>query len=333
MVARKMNDVAVLILTYGPNARHRELAESLLSDGVAPERLLIVHNPDGSTDGAQPWCPDSVTPLIMDRNVGYGQAMNAGIEQALSDGVRWVLLLTHDVRFDRGGLAALLDARRRADDFGILGPTLCEHATGRVYSYGGVDDQRTIVRHLTIRPEPGEVGIAPCHWVDGCAALIRADALAEAGSIRGDFFMYFDETELCLRVRRHGWRVGIVLDAVARTAPGELSRPASYGYLFCRNGLAYARAANGWGGVRRAATSQFRLAWEILPRPYRRGFFDVGYVRWALSWVLGIAGGFVAFALGRWGPPPPSLQRMGDIRGTSLSPKGGNGRGAGVWPE
>jgi N-acetylglucosaminyl-diphospho-decaprenol L-rhamnosyltransferase len=314
-----MNDVAVLILTYGPDARHRELAEGVLRDGVSPRRLLIVHNPDGSADGARPWSPAGVAPLIMDRNVGYGQAMNAGIAQALSDDVRWVLLLTHDVRFDDGGLVALLDARHRAEEFGILGPTLRVRPTGRIYSYGGVDDQRKIVRHLTRRPDSSLAGIAPCHWVDGCAALIRGDALAQAGGIRGDFFMYFDETELCLRMRRHGWRVGVVLDSVARTAPGELSRPAAYGYLFCRNGLAYARAATGWRGVRRAATSQLRLAWEILPKPYQRGFFDLRYVRWALSWLLGIAGGFVAFGSGRWGPPPPLLRRMGDIRGTSPS--------------
>jgi GT2 family glycosyltransferase/glycosyltransferase involved in cell wall biosynthesis len=317
MVPTDIEDVAVLILTYGPDARHKELAKGVLSDGVSPGRLLIVHNPDGSRDGARPWSPAGVTPLIMDRNVGYGDAMNAGVARVLSEGAQWVLLLTHDVRFHHGGLVALLDARHRAEGFGILGPTLLEGQTDRVYSYGGFDDRRNIVRHSTERPDPHQGGIAPCHWVDGCAALIRSDAVAQAGGIRGEFFMYFDETELCLRIRRHGWKVGVVLDSVARTAPGGVSRPASYGYLFCRNGLAYAQLARGRRGVWRGAASQLRLAWEILPKPNQRGFLDFRYQRWALSWLLGIGGGFVAFASGRWGPPPALLLRMGDIRGTS----------------
>ena len=27
-----------------------------------------------------------------------------------------------------------------------------------------------------------------------------------AGLMRGDFFMYFDEPEICLRIRRLGWK-------------------------------------------------------------------------------------------------------------------------------
>jgi GT2 family glycosyltransferase/glycosyltransferase involved in cell wall biosynthesis len=322
MVPEKMNDVAVLILTYGPDARHRELADGVLRIGIPPQRLLIVHNPDGTADGARPWFPPGAASLIMDRNVGYGHAMNAGISHMLSHDIRWLLLLTHDVRFDDDGLVALLDARHRADGFGMLGPTLLQGPTNRVYSYGGFDDRRTIVRHSTEPPEALQSGIAPCRWVDGCAALIRSDALAQAGAIRGDFFMYFDETELCLRMHRHGWGVGVVLDCVARTAPGGLSRAASYGYLICRNGLAYARTAHGRRGVCLAAASQLRLAWEILPKPNQPGFLNLRYLRWAFSWLLGIGGGFVAFATGHWGPPPALLLRMGDIRGTSVPSPG-----------
>lgn len=42
--------------------------------------------------------------------------------------------------------------------------------------------------------------------VGACMALRRA-ALAEAGPMDEDFFFYFEETEWCVRLRRHGWQV------------------------------------------------------------------------------------------------------------------------------
>lgn len=320
MVSENMNNVAVLILTYGPEARHKRLAEEVLRSGVPPQRLLLVHNPDGTPDGARPWAPPGVASLIMERNLGYGHAMNAGMSELVSGDVRWVLLLTHDVRFEPDGLSSLLEARHRAGGFGVLGPALLQGSTDSVYSYGGFDDRRTVVHHSTERPAADQSGIAPCQWVDGCALFIRSDALVQAGRIRGDFFMYFDETELCLRMRRVGWRVGVVLDSVARTSPGGLSRVASYGYLITRNGLAYAHASRGRRGIWQAAATQLRLAWEVLPKPTQPGFLDFAYLRWAFSWLLGIGAGFIAFTSGRWGPPPPVLSRMGDIRGTSPRP-------------
>lgn len=95
-----------------------------------------------------------------------------------------------------------------------------------------------------------------------------------------------------------------------------LSRPAAYGYLFCRNGLAYALAAGGRTGLLSGAISQVRLALRTLLRPTRRDFYRPRHQLTSLSRVVGIGLGFVAFFAGRWGPPPPLLQRLGDIGGT-----------------
>lgn len=316
MSSPPLADINVLILTYGATNRHKDVMEAITRSGVTPQQIVLIHNPDGSADGARPWAPSEASTLIMPRNVGYGYAMNAGIEFAAARGAQWLLLLTHDVQFADSALTTFLAARERAEGFAVLGPALKRADDGGVYSYGGVDDAKTLVRHITDKPQDPVKGIAECQWIDGCAMLVRAAPAIAAGLMRGEFFMYFDEPEICLRIRRLGWKVGVVTETEARTSPGGFSRPAAYGYLFCRNGLAYAQAAGGRRGLLSAAISQVRLAWRTLLRPTQRDFYRLGHQVTSLARVLGIAFGFVAFFAGRWGPPPPLLQRLGDIGGT-----------------
>jgi GT2 family glycosyltransferase len=50
--------------------------------------------------------------------------------------------------------------------------------------------------------EPTEV-----ECVSGCAMMIRRDLLNELGGFDEGFFMYFEETDFCMRARRRGKRV------------------------------------------------------------------------------------------------------------------------------
>ena len=174
--------------------------------GVRPQQIVLIHNPDGSPDGARPWAPPDASTLIMPRNVGYGHAMNTGMRFAAERGAEWLLLLTHDVQFADSALTTLLAAREHGDGFAVLGPALRRADNGSVYSFGGVEDAKTLVRHVTEEPVNPVDGIAECLWLDGCAMLVRSAPVIAAGLMRGDFFMYFDEPEICLRIRRLGWK-------------------------------------------------------------------------------------------------------------------------------
>ena len=44
-------------------------------------------------------------------------------------------------------------------------------------------------------------------WCAGASVLMRRTMLEEIGSFDETFFLYFDETDLCLRAARAGWKV------------------------------------------------------------------------------------------------------------------------------
>jgi len=50
--------------------------------------------------------------------------------------------------------------------------------------------------------------ILECDWVPGCYLLTRKKIVDEMGFfLRDDFFMYFDDIDICYRIKKKGWKV------------------------------------------------------------------------------------------------------------------------------
>ena len=309
-----MIDVGIVILSYGAGNQQAGLVEELLAADVAPSRILVIHNPDGTAAGARPAVTPGVAVCERERNEGYGRAMNAGIDHWRARAFEWVLLLTHDVRLGSSAIRELFATAARSPSYGVIGPVLIDAKTGRPFSYGGTDMPNNIVGHRLQAP-PSTDGVARCEWVDGTVVLLRTRAYEEAGPLESQFFMYFEEPEFCARVRRAGWNVGVALGASVLTDPGLPKRPFAYGYLFCRNGLRYAWRTGGARRVASAVASQLRMSWYLAAKPYNRRFYDRRFRSTGWPAAAGIWLGLVGAARRESGPPPPFVRRLSDIGG------------------
>ena len=312
------SDIGIVVLTHGTEGVYAPLVASMLEQGAAPESIVIVHN-STSNDGpvVQPPAP-GVRVIHNGRNLGFAGGMNAGIRHQLARGVTNVLLLTHEVRVRDGALAALREAATATPRFGILGPALRFPDSERVFSFGGRRMRSGAVEHIMDAASASPEGIVTCDWIDGAAMLIRADALQRVGLMDDRFFMYFEETDLCLRVQRAGWEIGVVLAAVAEQAPGGTRRPGAFAYLMSRNGTEYARRASGAYGVvsafwRTLHDSSGHVGCVVRRRtPAEQRATSRATLE--AMWL-----GMLDFGRRRWGPPPARLTGLGDAVGTGAS--------------
>jgi GT2 family glycosyltransferase len=316
--APTLADLHVVIVGYGEGDQHVPLVESLVGEGVLPERVTVAHNPSAAT--AEPAPPPGGSLIRMERNVGYGGAVNAALRRQLDDGAELVLVLTHDFRVRPGAIAKLVEGAARAPSFGILGPVLWSRRDDRVWSYGGVRLPSGWVGHRGDPPPALDgTGVAECEWVDGAAMLVRGQVFRDIGLFEERYFMYFEETDLCLRARRAGWHVGVVIDAVSEHAPGVPSRPGAYAYLATRNGLEYARNADGLPGLLRVARIYVFDVWRLAKQYVKAARSREGRSR-VKAEAAGMVVGVVDFARGRWGPPPAWLPGLGDLELTQQGP-------------
>jgi GT2 family glycosyltransferase len=85
--------------------------------------------------------------------------------------------------------------------------------------------------------------VAYCH---GTLAVFRRQCLLDIGVFSEDYFAYGDETEIGIRARQHGWKIGLVWGAIL-VNPGSWSGGPIIAYLWTRNSL---RLARSFGGIR-----------------------------------------------------------------------------------
>lgn len=147
-------------------------------------------------------------------NGGFAANCNAGAATVLDERAADVLLFCNqdvsaDPQWSQGWDAALLNAF--ADPtVGIVGARLL-FPNGSVQNAGGVFDQLAQPVHRCLGWTNPHAGLCstPCDvdWTTGAALAVRADVFMRLGGFDERYRMYFEDADLCLRVRQTGLRV------------------------------------------------------------------------------------------------------------------------------
>lgn len=187
-------------------------------------RLVVVDNSgDAGVAGA----------IVNETNRGFAAACNQGIRATTEP---FVLLLNPDTTVSRAALEKLL-AVMSDDRVGACGPRI-QNADGSV--------QTSARRFPTLgRMVLAEFGLRGAYYVNnpgsdvdqlmGSCLLLRRSALDQVGLLDERFFVYFEEVDLCLRLKQAGWRVVFVPEAEITHVGGQSSqsdRTASLRYRY-----------------------------------------------------------------------------------------------------
>ncbi len=147
-------------------------------------------------------------------NRGFARAVNEGCR--LSQG-EWFLLLNPDTTLSEGFLDSVLEL---ADQLtacepraGIVGFHLRNADGSQQLSTGPFPTLATTLCRLLLprrrrkyqTPRSTQRSVVP--WVTGCCLLLRRDCLHELGGLDEDFFLYYEDVDLCVRARARGWSV------------------------------------------------------------------------------------------------------------------------------
>lgn len=174
--------------------------------------VLVVDN--GSTDGSAEAIRDGfpgVEVLPLGENRRFAGGNNAGIQEAITAGAEFVVLLNNDTVVDPDFLSALLGRFQREERCGIVVPKIYYHHTPDLLWYAGgeISFWTGTMRHRGIRErdhgqydEAGETAYAT-----GCCILVSRDVIARIGLLDDSFFIYAEDADWSMRARRAGYRV------------------------------------------------------------------------------------------------------------------------------
>ncbi len=231
-------DVSVIIVSFNTCEILRECLQSVFSECITlSAEILVVEN--ASTDGSLEMLAKEfpqVTVLRSEVNLGFGSANNAALKMARG---RYFVLLNSDAFFAAGALKLALRHMDEQPDCGLGGCRLVGRDGASQPSsrcFHTVTNDAVVLSGLAARfPRSKFFGrfdrtwaneheAAAVDWVPGAFTILRPSMLAKVGLFDPDFFLYYEEVDLCLRFRRAGIPVWYWPDIVVVHVGGESSR-------------------------------------------------------------------------------------------------------------
>jgi N-acetylglucosaminyl-diphospho-decaprenol L-rhamnosyltransferase len=217
----------VVIVNYRTADLTVECLQSLAAEvgTVAGTRVVVTDNAsgDGSVEKIQTaitknsW--DWATVVALPKNGGFAYGNNRAIEPALKADAKpqYVYLLNPDTVVLPDALRELVKFMDANPNVGIAGGravnpdgsvrnsafrfhTVLSELEGSI-RLGFVSN--LLKKHIVATPPPDEP--APVEWVSGASMMIRRECLERIGLLDEGYFMYFEETDFCLRAARAGF--------------------------------------------------------------------------------------------------------------------------------
>lgn len=163
-------------------------------------------------------------------NDGFGAAANAGIRSTDSS---LVALLNPDIRFCRDDVAARLAQPFVDSRVGLVGPSL-------LLPDGLTQDSARVVPtpldlllrrrgerfRGAIRPQ----GLTYVPWVVGACIVLRRSAFDDIGGFDERYLVYFEDVDLCMRLKNRGWKILLDPDVVVLHHHRAASRRSLFGW-------------------------------------------------------------------------------------------------------
>jgi GT2 family glycosyltransferase len=187
--------------------------------GTAKLDVVVVDNEssDGTPELVHSRFPEArVVPSV---NRGFGHGNNRGLETTAA---RYVLFLNPDTEILAGTFGELVEMLDERPEIGLAGvrqltpdgelfPTIRRFPSASRALGEALASERWPVnpswsgeRVIDLSLYEREV---ECDWTSGSFMLARREALQSAGCMDERFFIYAEEPDLCLRMKRAGWSV------------------------------------------------------------------------------------------------------------------------------
>ncbi|MBQ0142632.1 MAG: glycosyltransferase family 2 protein [Prevotellaceae bacterium] len=209
-----MIEVSIIIVNYNTLQITAECIDSIFrfTTNVNFEVILV---DNGSIDGSEQHfaSDDRITYIYLKENIGFGRANNEGVKYATG---RNILFLNSDTLLQDNSVKLLSEYLDHNNTVGACGANLFDSSMQSSISfyrqYPSIFDNFITLNKLynkirfkdSVTFNNTQNPLDVCH-ISGADLMIKKKILDHIGSFDPQFFMYFEDTELCYRIKRAGF--------------------------------------------------------------------------------------------------------------------------------
>ena len=223
-----MRNLTISIVSYNCKKILEDCLKSIFLN-IPKTKCEIIVVDNKSTDKVEEMVRDKfpqVKLLINNQNMGFAAAHNKAY---LESGGKYILVLNPDIIVQPNSIEILIDFMDNNSDAGVVCPKLknidgsLQYSCRTFYKLSTILFRRTLLgkifpahkilsEHLMSDLDHNNVMVVD--WALGGSMLIRRKAVKENRIFDERFFVYFEDVDLCYRMKKNGWKVYYVPDAV-----------------------------------------------------------------------------------------------------------------------
>lgn len=210
--------VFIVILTWNKKDLVLECLKSVLKCRSKHEVHYVVvdnHSTDGTVKEIEQKYPQIVI-LKNKSNLGWTGGNNTGILYSLKEETDFIIILSNDLVVEKNFIDTLIQP---FEDMrvGIVGPTILTSPEKKIIKSAGYKFNKKLVakpfgsgkknEHLHAKNRMVEM-------VQGAAMGIRSEVFRKVGLLDDKFFIYFEESDFCMRTRKAGYSIVAVANSI-----------------------------------------------------------------------------------------------------------------------
>lgn len=289
MQAQNTVTVYIVILNWNGLADTLVCLESLSTIKTTGFHLTTLVIDNGSKVDETIKIKQAFSSVVVERcekNLGFAEGCNFGIQIALKANADYILFLNNDTIVTPDFLYQLVGYMLDHPEVGVCGPLICYadspdkvwFAGGKVNLMLGYFDHV----HKDLPVSTLDRQIRTCEFVTGCCMLVSAKALTYVNGFDKRFFAYIEDVDLSLRIRANRLKAIFVPDSlifhkVSSSSNSNLSQgtvsPFIH-FLMARNKLLIVKKLGNWPE---------RMIYQIVMHPIISSYYLSGFIlrrRW-----------------------------------------------------
>jgi GT2 family glycosyltransferase len=193
--------VTAIIVNYKSAPFTRRCIAALRKQTGITLDIVVVDNDSGPEDVASLTEIQNIQIIRNDTNLGFSKANNLGAQKAQSE---FLLIINPDSEFEgTQNLVELCNWLKNHPQCGLVGPQIIEPGKHRPTSpKRHYPEEKRLRFTRSIATLPGEIA-----WLLGACLLMRKTLFNAIGGFDPDYFLYGEDTDLCLRIRQAGFTI------------------------------------------------------------------------------------------------------------------------------
>ncbi|QNK58371.1 glycosyltransferase family 2 protein [Paenibacillus sp. PAMC21692] len=238
-------NVAIIICNWNKREYVLKCIESVLRSSYTHYDLYVVDNgsTDGSADAITAQFASQVKLIRKSQNTGGAGGFQVGIQAALAENYEFLYLLDNDVVVDQDALRHLVEFLSSNPEIGAAGSKILYMDKPDTIQYLGASidwDHFCLTHHYKNQLDTNDLpSIIDTDMIPACSMLVKTKAIVEVGGMDSEYFIYFDDVDMCYAMKLRGYKLSIYIPSIVWHKRSALVRNSTFEDYYIRRNSNY----------------------------------------------------------------------------------------------